>query len=294
MKILEQAKLLALTGSCTDLIQNIQPEDISRCTGDELMLLHEILIGPHVSLALAALQKGGFFKTLIPQIEDGLNLISSKYFKEIWPHTLRVVSQTPPKLNLRWAALFHDLGKAQAFSVQSGKVTFHHHEKISAKIFDRFAKRARIFTPGQKSHIYFLIANLGYVEGYVTDWTDSAVRRFAKEMGVYVDDLLSLSESDITTGHVNKRNKILHRIQELRVRIIRIREEDAKQGVLPKGLGNEIMVQLQIPVGPRIGEIRKYLEAKIDAGELNANENIQYYIEFLKKEKIENTTNTDI
>lgn len=292
LKLLKQAHELSLTGVCQEELKTVTKEEVKELGEKQLEILHEIMVGPQVSLALYALQRAGFFEYLLPEIQESLELRSSKHFKEIWPHTLRVISQTPPKLTLRWAALFHDLGKAQAFSVKKGKVTFHHHEKISAKIFDKFTKRARIFGKGQKSCIHFLVSNLGYAEGYESDWTDSAVRRFAREMDIYLDDLLILSTADITTANPKKREKILRRINELKERIAEVREQDAKQNLLPKGLGNIISEELGIPIGPEIGQIRKELESKIESGKLSPNEEFGYYISYLKKTRVEEATNS--
>jgi poly(A) polymerase len=287
MKFLEQVRELALTGKCEDEIKRVTTDDVQALTETELALLHGIMTGPHVGLAIVTLQGAGFFDWLIPEIQEGLELKSSKHFKEIWPHTIRVLNQTPPTRALRWAALFHDLGKAQAFSIRKNKVTFHHHEQISAKIFNKFAKKVPIFGRGLHNRIYFLVNNLGYAEGYAPNWTDSAVRRFDREAGDYLDDLLTLSQSDITTAVPARKDKILRRIAELKVRIQEIREKDAKQAVLPKGLGSEIADELGIPIGPMIGEVRKELERKIEAGELSPNECSQYYIEYLKKNLVE-------
>lgn len=270
-------------------IRNVTKEEIVALSQKDLSVLHSIMIGPHVSLALAVLQRIGFFADLIPEIQDGLELKSSKHFKEIWPHTIRVVGQTPPIINVRWAALFHDLGKAKAFDIKNNKVTFHNHEHISAVIFDQFARRTGIFSNGQRRYIRFLIANLGYVEAYDSTWTDTAVRRFDKEVGIFIDDLLILSESDITTSRPENKRKILRRIQELKDRIVEIRENDSKRGLLPKGLGSAIAESLGIPLGPMIGQIRKDLEEKIEKKEIAANENIEFYIDYLRKSKVENT-----
>lgn len=290
MKLLAQARALALYGKCDEEIRSVTKEEVKELGKKDFKILHEIMVGPHVGLALVALQNAGFFDWLIPEIRESLDLKSSKQFKEIWPHTIRVVSQTPARLNLRWAALFHDLGKAQAFSIKDNKVTFHHHEKISAKIFNIFTKKAHIFSSGQKSCIHFLVSNLGYAEGYESEWTDSAVRRFSKEMDGYLEDLLTLSESDITTASPKKREKIVRRISELRSRIKEIKEKDSVQSTLPKGLGNEISIQLGIPIGPEIGAIRTFLEAKISSGELLANESFEYYIQYLKTNPTIHTT----
>jgi poly(A) polymerase len=279
--ILDLVKQIAYV-NCSLEIPNVTSEEVAALSTDDLSILHSIMVGPHVGFAIAILQKIGFFVDLIPEIQDGLNLKSSKHFKEIWPHTIQVVGQTPNGINVRWAALFHDLGKAKAFEIKNNKVTFYHHEHISAGVFDRFAKRTGIFSSGQRRYIRFLIANLGYIEGYESSWTESAIRRFDKEMGIALDDLLILSESDITTSKPENRRRILRRIQELRSRIELVREKDSKCGILPKGLGNAISDQLNIPLGKEIGEIRKELEKKIEEGVLLPHKDIQYYVDYLK------------
>lgn len=282
MKLLKQARQLALRGRCDEEIKPVTKEQVKDLGKRDLSILHEIMVGPHVGMALVALQRAGFFEWLIPEVRKSLELKSSKHFKEIWPHTIRVVQQTPAKLTLRWAALFHDLGKAQAFEIKDGKVTFHHHEHISAKIFDMFAKKTRIFTQGQRDCIYFLVNNLGRSESYEAEWTDSAVRRFNKEMGIYLDDLLTLSQADITTANQKKKDRIFRQIDELKARIQEVIKADSKKSGLPKGLGNEISTQLGIPIGPEIGKIRLDLESKVESGELAPNEEVGYYIQYLK------------
>lgn len=282
MKFLEQVLELSLTSSCKDEIRLVSNEDVKDLSPEELKVLHTIIVAPHATMALAVLQNAGFFEYLIPEIRDGLELKSSKNFKEIWPHTLRVINQTPPKLTIRWAALFHDLGKAQAFSIKNGKVTFHNHEKLSARIFDRFARKSGIFTPGQRSCIYFLVSNLGYIESYESNWTDSAVRRLAKELGIYMEDIFTLSSADITTGNTNKKNRILKEIQELKDRVVKIREEDSKKSPLPKGIGDAI-IGIGVPIGPQIGIIKANLEDKINTGKLLPDQEVEYYISYLKK-----------
>lgn len=286
--ILNQIKQLAYNGFSEDL-PHVNKEEVSTLSTEDLSILHSIMIAPHATLAVAMLQRIGFFDDLIPEIKHGLALTCSKHFKEIWPHTLKVISQTPSILNVRWAALFHDLGKAKAFEIKNNKVTFHHHEHISAVIFDQFAKRTNIFSNGQRKAIRFIIANLGYIESYERNWTDSAVRRFDTEIGIFLADLLTLSEADITTSKPEKKRKILNKIQELKGRIIEIREKDAKVCVLPKGLGNAISDSLGIPLGPQIGKIRKELEDKIDKGELDKHKDISYYIDHLRSLRVENT-----
>ena len=81
---------------------------------------------------------------------------------------------------MRWAALFHDVGKVPTFSRAKGKVTFHGHEVMSARLFDKAARRSGLDDAFRK-HVRFLVRHLGRVEAYEPDWTDSAVRRLHRD-----------------------------------------------------------------------------------------------------------------
>lgn len=282
MSFLSLVKKLAISGE-SESIPAFSKDDLKTLNHKELYKLHDVVSAPQASLALAVLQNSGFFNYFIPEIGLALNLTSDKEFKQIWPHTLKVINQTPNDLCLRWAALFHDLGKTEAFDIIDGKVTFHGHESISAKIFSNFAKRTMIFNKETKDKIHFLVKNLGYVEAYDKSWTDSAVRRFAKEIGQNLNDLLTLSKADITTKHQSKKDKIISRITDLKQRIDKITKEDSKKNILPKGIGQTISETFSIPLGPEIGRIRFFLENKIKNNELLPKQDINYYILYLKE-----------
>jgi poly(A) polymerase len=116
---------------------------------------------------------------------------------------------------------------------------------------------------------------------YDGTWTDSAVRRFAKEMGDCLTDLFDLSRADITTKRPERRRKGLESISELAERVRRVREMDAKVPPLPKGLGTAISERFGIAPSPKLGEIMKALKDKVDGGELEAQREVEYYLEFI-------------
>jgi poly(A) polymerase len=286
MKILQQALQLAQRGKFDGVLESVSSaEDVLSLDHEKLTILHKIILSPHVYLVFSALQRSGFLYPLLPELKEVVEFRAEKQFKEIWPHTLQVMSQAPQSLAVRWAALFHDMGKAKAFSIKDGKVTFHQHEHISARIFKEFSLRTKLFSPGLYKRIQFLVYNLGYIEGYEPSWTDSAVRRFAKEMGEYLDDILLLSAADITTKHLSKKNAILARIENLRNRIKTIAEEDEKsKSKLPKGFGHDIMEQLGVSDGREIGKMKEFLEQMIESGDIEANnEDRNYYLNYLKE-----------
>src|SRR5258705_11246613 len=110
-------------------------------------------------------------------------------------------------------------------------------------MFDRLTRRLPIFTgdAALESTVRFLILHHLRANQYEGDWTDSAVRRFAREMGGHLDDLLCLSRADITTKRPEKKRRGLEPITELSTRIRTLAEEDARIPPLPSGIGDAIM-----------------------------------------------------
>ena len=246
--------------------------------------LHEIMVQRYVDIALDEMEKDGILQLIIPGINDVVAMKDTsgkRRFKDLWYHTKLVVMQSNPRIEIRWAALFHDFGKPSCFSMDNGQTSFHGHEHASVKYFKEFARVFKIFTPEQYNKICFLIYNLGYVESYSSSWTESAVRRFAKEMGDNLDDLLLLSRADTTSSKKHVRAKVQANVSELKRRVREVLEKDAILPVLPKGIGIAI-IELGFKPGKEIGKIKNILEDKIKVDILKPNQNIQYYIDYLK------------
>lgn len=232
---------------------------------------------------LAELQTAGLFAEYFPEVEAMVGFGGKgQGHKDLWHHTRQVVRQTVRRPVVRWAALFHDVGKVKCFSREGGKVSFHGHEVVSARMFDSAAKRTKLFDDDSRARIRFLVRHLGHVEAYAEDWTDSAVRRLGRDMGEHFDDVVHLARADITTRHADKRRRHVHRMKQLVERAAAIAEQDAIVPPLPKGLGDSIMRTFELQPGPRIGEIRRELEAAVDDGSVEAHRDAEHYIAFIR------------
>jgi poly(A) polymerase len=231
---------------------------------------------------LELLQAVGFFSDIYPEVQAMVGFGGDgQGHKDLWAHTKQVVLQSIPRLEVRWAALFHDVGKVRTFSTESGKVTFHSHEAVSARLFDRAAKRTALPSGTQKT-VSFIVRHLGYLEAYQSDWTDSAVRRVHKELGEHFNSVLALARADITTKRPERRQKHHERMAELARRAESIAAEDAKVPPLPKGLGIEVIQALGLRPGPIVGKVMRELELAVLEGKLPAQALSSVYIEFLR------------
>jgi len=93
---------------------------------------------------------------------------------------------------------------------------------------------------------------------------------------------LDLSRADVTSRRPGKRKKALFMISGLAKRMRELEEEDTRVKPLPPGLGNELMVALELPPGKHIGELRARLETLVESGEIEGAREPEYYVALVK------------
>jgi poly(A) polymerase len=189
---------------------------------------------------------------------------------------------------VRWGALLHDIGKVKTRRIDdSGEVHFFGHSEVGAAMFRKRVALRLGFEGELRERVHFLILQHLRASQYDQSWTDSAVRRFAREMGDGLTDLLDLSRADITTKRPERKKRGLRQISELAQRIERLRAADAKLPTLPKGLGDAIMARFHMPPSRRIGELKRRLEAEIEGGALEPRREPEHYLTWLQAHRDE-------
>ncbi|MCA9690879.1 MAG: HD domain-containing protein, partial [Myxococcales bacterium] len=284
---LEQA---ARSGVLPDPAQTAQVAarvvEVARRPPSELYaLLTPPLCGPHPHIVLQWLCDCGLLSALLPELDATVDFSQEvgRRHKDVWEHTKAVVMQAVPRPEVRWAAVLHDIGKVPTRRFVGGKVTFHGHAEEGAAMFRRGPARRIGFPPVVRERVEALILHHLRAGQYDGSWTDAAVRRFAREMGPLLRDLLDLSRADVTSKRPGQRRRCLRRISELAARIRELRERDARVPPLPSGLGDALMHALGLPPGRHIGELRGRLAALCDAGELAAGEDVAFYVEEVRR-----------
>jgi poly(A) polymerase len=239
---------------------------------------------PHV--ALQWLREAQVLQLIMPELDATVNFSqeAGRRHKDVWEHTKQVVRQAVPRPIVRWAAVLHDIGKVTTRRfLPDGKVTFHGHSEEGVRMFRRGASKRIGFPTEVREPVEELIRHHLRPGQYESDWTDSAVRRFHRDMEPILKDLLDLGRADITSKRPGKRMRSLQMIHELCERIDRLAVQDAQQKPLPPGLGNTLMQALDLPPGKHIGELRQRLEALFDAGEIEGGGDVDYYLDIVRK-----------
>jgi len=290
VEALDRAVVAARLGQLQGETSLVRAEDLSGLGPDELRpRLDQIMLGAFPEAGLDALLSTGVLDAVLPEIHALVGFGDGEWrHKDVWKHTKQVVAQAAPLIEVRWAALFHDIGKVKTRSISpEGEVHFFGHAEVGARMFDRLERRMRLFGAEGKlrESIRFLVLHHLRASQYDRSWTDSAVRRFAREIGPELDHLLCLSRADITTKRPEKRRRGVALIDELGERISALAAEDAVVPPLPSGVGNDIMTAFKLPPSRLIGDIKRALEAAIDSGELESHRESEFYVAFVAEHR---------
>lgn len=229
--------------------------------------LDKLMTGEHVAEALTELVASGLAETFLPELpaleveQDPVH-----HHKDVLAHTIAVVAKTSPRLRLRLAALFHDVGKPETREFGDGGVSFHHHEVVGARM-----ARSRMQELRYPKDLTEEVAQLVFLHmrphTYKMGWTDAAVRRYVRDAGPLLEDLNELVRCDVTTRNERRARAIGRRIDELEERITILRQQEELDALRPPIDGNDVMRHLGIEPGRQVGEImRMLLERRIEDG----------------------------
>ena len=233
----------------------------------------KLMVGDNVTEALIGLVESKLANEFIPEIPAlAVEQDPIHHHKDVLAHSIAVVAKTGPRLRLRLAALFHDIGKPDTREFGPGGVSFHHHEVVGARMTKRRMKELRYSKDlvEDTSRLVFLHMR---PHTYKMGWTDSAVRRYVRDAGPLLDDLNELVRCDVTTRNKRRARTISNRIDELEARIEELAAQEELDALRPPIDGNQVMEHLGIPPSRTVGEIMDMLlERRIEEGPYSEEE----------------------
>jgi len=263
----------------TELAPRLEIVSAERIRDEFTKLL--LLDAPRVGLDL--LVATGIADQFIPEL-PALRLERDEHHrhKDVYEHSLIVLDQAivlererhhAPDIANRLAALLHDIGKPKTRRFEpGGKVSFHHHDVVGAKMIRKRLTDLRYSKDVVDSVSLLVELHLrfhGYGEGV---WTDSAVRRYVRDAGPELERLHILTRSDCTTRNQAKADRLRRAYEELEWRIDELAAAEELDSTRPDLDGNEIMRILDVGPGPVIGKAYKFLlERRLDRGPVPAD-----------------------
>ncbi|NND04125.1 MAG: CCA tRNA nucleotidyltransferase, partial [Acidimicrobiia bacterium] len=188
--------------------------------------LSKLIVGDHVADALWGLVQTGLADHFLPELSAlELQQDPQHRHKDVLAHSIAVCAKTQPILELRLAALLHDIGKPATRAFGPNGVTFHHHEVVGARMTRARLKELR-YPRRQIKDVSDLVFLHMRPHTFKMGWTDSAVRRYVRDAGPLLDWLNELVRCDVTTRNEKRARQIQRRIDELEERIAVLREQE--------------------------------------------------------------------
>jgi len=238
--------------------------------------LSAILLEPDCEPGLLASIESGEMDHLVPELlllqmeQDPIHR-----HKDVLAHTIAVVNKTQSEITVRLGALFHDIAKPRTRSFEHGGVTFRHHEVVGSRM-----TRKRLAALGYDEQLVLEVSELvrlsGRFKGYAEGWSDSAVRRYARDAGPLLGKLNDMIRCDCTTRNRVKAAGIQAAMDDLEARIAGLAEADRVAAERPGMDGDAVMAHLGIGPGAVVGRALAFLldlkrtEGDLDRSELEA------------------------
>jgi putative nucleotidyltransferase with HDIG domain len=244
--------------------------------------LIKILETAKPSQGLTLLQYTGLMKYIFPEVDNmyGLEQAKELHHKDIFYHTMQVVDNAAvlsKKMEVRFAALVHDIAKPRTRSIDSKKgYTFHGHDSIGTRMLDKIAKRMKLSNELRDYLKNLTLLHLRPIALAKEGITDSAVRRVMVSAGENIDDLLILCRADITSKNPKLVKKYLGNFERVEKLMLDVKERDNFKEFQSPVRGKEIMKECGLSEGRLIGQIKQAIEEAILEGEIENNYEAAY------------------
>jgi len=216
--------------------------------------LFRLLLAPRPSEGLELMRRCGLMAVVLPELLEGWRKRQNQLFHRhtIYRHTMVCLDAAPPELDLRLAALLHDVAKPRVRQRIDGIFRFYNHEQASADLAREILLRLRC-SRARVERVTHLIRQ--HMFHYQPEWTDAAVRRLVRRVGrEHLEPLIALRRADIAAHGVGGNQQEL--LEELGGRIERLIVDDPPLGVRDLQVsGRDVLRITGIEEGAGVGRI---------------------------------------
>lgn len=235
-------------------LKNISKERIR----DEIS---KILIGEHVYSAILTMTKSKLFYHTIPEIIKCIDFkqYNKHHDKDVFNHIIHVVKHSPSKLEIRLAALFHDIGKPECFTLDEDNCGhFYKHHISSSKITKNIMSRLR-FDNKTIDKVSILVRE--HMSRYDHLRTTN-IKKFITRVGIEnLDDLFELQIADIKSSAPEYHN--IYMVTKLRDECYKILSEKQPLSRGDLEVNGKDLINIGFKPGKELGNVIDILLEKV-------------------------------
>jgi len=248
------------------LIKKISAERIR----DELC---RILLSDKPSYGIELMRKTGLLEIILPELYQCVDFDqrNPNHDKDVYRHTLVVLDKTPARLNVRLAALLHDIGKPVTFTIdEEGKGHFYSHHIEGVEITEKILRRLKFDNKTIDTVKILVREHMSRFEFLRT----KTIKKFITRVGVEnLKDLFDLQIADIK-GSAPPHD--FTRINKLREEVEEVLNNKEPLTVKDLDINGYDLIELGVEPGPRMGKILNYLLEKVlENPELNQKDKLK-------------------
>lgn len=247
--------------------------------------LSKIIISDSPAEGIDMLQKARLLKYVLLELEEGLGIGQNLHHTyQVYQHNILALKYCPSKkLDTRLAALLHDVGKPRTKRGDGYRSTFYNHDHVGARMSDIMLKRLR-YPKVIVDKVALLVDNhLFYYN--VDEVTEASVRRLVRRVGLEnMPDLMDIRIADRLGSGTPKAKP--YKLRHLEYMIDKVSKDAISVKMLTIN-GKDLMSQIKLAPGPKIGAILDVLLAEvIEDASLNTREHLLARALILDKENL--------
>lgn len=171
-------------------IQRVAPERIRE-------EINRILVSHRPSQGIRLLLKTGLLQHVLPEATSMVDFDqqNKRHDKDVFEHTMAVLEAVPPRLNVRLAALLHDIGKPFTFSIdKNGIGHFYKHHLEGGGMVENIMRRLKYDNKTIEDVSILVVEHMCRFSKI----RNASLKRLVNRVGEHnLDDLFDLQRADI-------------------------------------------------------------------------------------------------
>jgi len=223
--------------------------------------LNKILLSDYAAEGMELLRELKLLSFVLPELEKGVGVSQNRHhIYNIYDHSVLSLKNCPsPKLEVRLAALFHDIAKPETKRGEGPYSTFYNHDHVGARVVEKILRRLKYSNEIAKKVRLLVDNHMFYYNA--EEVGASSVRRLIQKVGLEnIDDLIDLRISDRLGSGVPK--AVPYKLRHFKYMVDKV-SQDAISVKMLKLNGNDLMRELSLEPGPKIGAILDVLLSEV-------------------------------